>query len=162
MLPAPPAGCGPTLGVHHGADIRDRAPIIAGVALAYAAVAWWEHAQGLEWNAALAIFGVLFVLTVAALLRGRVTVGEDWLQHRSALRSSWVCTSKLVELSVQSGYTGSTVHLADDEGRRVHVRLDDIARTATVWQPLQSSIRRSMARGRLAIDEATRKSLGFS
>ncbi len=161
-LPAPPRGCSPTLGVRRTADPKERLPILGIVLLAFASVAVWEFGRGeLSWLWALVIFGTAYALVAAAVLRGEVSCGREWVRRVAPLGTAWVRTDRLVEAAVEVEVTGTRVSLRDADGRRLHARIEELAEAPEVWQALHAALRASLATGYLRLDVRSRAMFGF-
>jgi hypothetical protein len=148
--------------VRRTAEPKERLPILAGVLAVFVAVAAWEHANGqLSWLWAAGIFGSAYALVAAAVVRGEVSAGANWVRRVAPFGTAWVRTDRLVEASVDGELTGPRVTFRDLDGRRVHARIEEFAEAPEVWRPLYAAVRTSLEGGQLRADPSARVALGL-
>jgi hypothetical protein len=146
----PPPGLGPVVAVSR-VPAAERRKAIIGTLIAYAAIGLgFTFVRGFWWPA-IPIMAVFAGLTILVVQRSGLAAGDGWLKVAG---SGWVETARLTAVHLRKASTANFIELEDVAGRKVDVRLGELARTPQVWSAFYAGLSRSLDNG-LVMDEST-------
>jgi hypothetical protein len=129
---------------------REQATVIAVyAALAAVVVVIWRSAP------AAALLAAAGLAHAAATGRTRLAAGSDWLANRRR----WVRLDRLTRVTASPGPTGTIMHLADADRRRVSVVLRDLVREPRLLDLVAAAVTNAAHRGAVRLSPRTRACL---